>query len=174
MFAKDMVAYGRPMSGATLGPTHIDSVPPAVDVCGANSDWLSFSAMCSAQRLRKLGLPGLITSVRGKPDIHSSVRTLPHKAAPLLDQMRRKGAPVKIDGTPLTPKQLAAAIAYESHNSCDRDPSFLRQEMRNFVEKGFWMVLLLEEALQLDGLRLSPAGLIPQRDRQDLIVIDYT
>ena len=117
--------------------------------------------MRSAHRLIKLGLPGLIASVRGEPDIHSSVGTLPHKAAPLLYPMCLKGSPVKIDWPPLTPKQLAAAIAYGSHKSCDRDPSFLLKEMRDFVEKGYWIVLPLEYSVGLDGLRLSPAGLIP-------------
>ena len=46
--------------------------------------------------------------------------------------------------------------------------------MRDFVEKGFWIVLPLEDAVGLNGLRLSPAGLIPQGDHQDCIVIDYT
>ena len=46
--------------------------------------------------------------------------------------------------------------------------------MRDFVEKGFGVVLPLEDDVGLNGLRLSPAGLIPQRDRWDLIVIDYT
>ena len=88
--------------------------------------------------------------------------------------MCKNGTPVKIDWLPLTPEQLAAAIAYGSHNSCNRDPSFLRTEMRDFVEKGFWIVLPLEDAVGLNGLRLSPAGLIPQRGRRDRIVIDYT
>ena len=88
--------------------------------------------------------------------------------------MRLKGAPVKIEGPPLTSKQLAAAIVYGYHNSCDRDPSFLRKEMRDFVEKGFWIVLPLENYVGLYGLRLSPAVLIPQRDLWDRIVIDYT
>ena len=35
-------------------------------------------------------------------------------------------------------------------------------------------MLPLEDAVGLNGLRLSPAGLIPQRDRRDRIVIDYT
>ena len=74
-------------------------------VCGENTDWLSHFAVRFAHCLRKLGLPGFIASVRGEPDIHSSVGTLPHEAAPLLDQMRLKGAPVKFDGPPLTPKQ---------------------------------------------------------------------
>ena len=46
--------------------------------------------------------------------------------------------------------------------------------MRDFVEKGFWIVLRLEDAVGLNGLCLSPAGLIPQRDLWDRIIIDYT
>ena len=138
-----MAAYGQPLGGDTRCPTHLDSAPPPSAVCGANTDWLSHSAVRSAHRLRKLELPGLIASVRGETDIHSSVGTLPHKAAPLLDQMRFKGAPVKIDWPPLTLKQLAAAIVYGSHNSCDVDPSFLREEMKEFVEQGFWIVFPL-------------------------------
>ena len=44
--------------------------------------------------------------------------------------------------------------------------------MRDFDEKSFWIVLPLEDEVGLNGLRLSPAGLIPQRDRRDRIVID--
>ena len=106
-----------------------------------------------------MGLPGLIVSVRGEPDIHSAVAALPHEAAPLLDQIRQKGTPVKIDEPPLTLEQLATAISYGSHNSCNRDPSFLRTEMRDFVEKGFWIVLPLEDAVGLNVLRLSRRSL---------------
>ena len=121
-----------------------------------------------------MGIPGLIVSVQGEPGIHSAVGALPHAASLPLDQMRQKGTPVKIDRPPLTPEQLAAAIVYGSQNSFNRDPSFIRTEMRDFVEKGFWIVLPREDAVGLNGLRLSPAGLIPQREGQDRIVIDYT
>ena len=100
--------------------------------------------------------------------------TLPHEAVSLLGQMRLKGIPVKIAGPLLTTKQLAAAIAYGLHNSCDRDPSFLGTDMRDFVKKGFWIVLPLEDAVGLNRLRLSPVGLIPKRDRWYRIFIDYT
>ena len=121
-----MAAYGRPNTGAARCPTHLDLAPPPVAVGKGTTDWLSQSAVQSALRLKKVGLPGLIASVREEPDIHSAVGALPHEASPLLDQMRLKGTPVKIDGSPLTPKQLAAASAYGLHNSCNRDPSFLR------------------------------------------------
>ena len=117
-----MAAYARPNNVASKCPTHSDSLPPPVPVKKGKSDWLSDSAVRSALRLKKVGLPGLIASMRGEPYIHSAVGALPHEAAPLMDQMRKKGTPVKIDGPPLTPKQLAAAIAYGSQNSCNRDP----------------------------------------------------
>ena len=104
------------------GATHLDLAPPPVAVGKGTTYWISKSAVQSTLRIKKVVLPGLIASVRGEPDIHSAVGTLPHEAAPLLDQMRLKGTPVKIDGPPLTPEQLAAAIAYGSHNSCNRVP----------------------------------------------------
>ena len=79
----------------------------------------------------------MVASVRGEPDTHSAVGALPHEAAPLLYKMLLKGTPVKIYGPPLTPEQLAAAIVYGSHNLCNIDPSFLRTEMRDFVERDF-------------------------------------
>ena len=164
VFARKMAAYGRPNNGASRCPTHLDSARPPVAVGKGTTDWLLQLAVRSALRFKNVGLPGLIASVRGEPDIHLAVGALPHKSAPLLDQMRLKGTPVKIDGPPLTLEQLAASIAYGSHNSCNRDTSFLRTEMRDFVEKGFSIVLPLEYAVGLNGLGLSPAGLIPQRD----------
>ena len=100
VFAKEMTAYRRPMGGATRCPTHLDSALPPVAVGGATADWISHSAVHSAYRLKKLGLPDLIASVRGEPEINSSVGTLPHEVAPLLDQMRLKVAPVKLTGLP--------------------------------------------------------------------------
>ena len=118
------------------------------------TDWLYHLAVRSAHHLKKVGLPSLIVSVRGEPDIHSAVGTLPHEAAPLLNHMCLKGSPVKIDGPTLTPKKIAAAIAYGSHNSFDRDTSFLRTDMRDFVEKESLIVLPPEYFVGLIGLRL--------------------
>ena len=88
VFAKKMAAYGRPNNGAARCPTHLDLAPPPVAVGKGTTDWLSQSSMQYALRLKKVGLPGLIASVRGELDIHSAVDALPHEAAPLLDQMR--------------------------------------------------------------------------------------
>ena len=85
-------------------PHPVGCAPPTVAVVKVTTDWLSHLAVHSAHCLKTVGIPGLINSVRGEPDIHSAVGTLPHEAAPLLDQMRPKESPLKIDGPPLTPK----------------------------------------------------------------------
>ena len=100
VFARKMAAYARPNNVASKCPTHSDLAPPPVAVRKGKSGWLSDSAVRSALRLKKVGLTGLILSVRGEPDICSAVGTLPHEAAQLLDQMRKKGTPVKIDIPP--------------------------------------------------------------------------
>ena len=65
VFAKEMAAYGRPRDRATRCPTHLDSAPPPVTVNKGTTDWLSQLPLRSTQRLKKVGLPGLIASVRG-------------------------------------------------------------------------------------------------------------
>ena len=58
VFARKMAAYGRPNTGAARCPTHLDLAPPPVAVGKGTTDWLSQSAVRSAPRLKKLGLPG--------------------------------------------------------------------------------------------------------------------
>ncbi|KAI2502175.1 hypothetical protein MHU86_12311 [Fragilaria crotonensis] len=46
--------------------------------------------------------------------------------------------------------------------------------MLEFCAQGFWTVLPLSVALSLPGLRLSPLGVVPQRDRRSRLIVDYT
>ena len=57
VFAKEMAAYGQPMGGATRCPTHLDSAPPPLAVCGVTSDWISHLAVRSAHRLKNWDSP---------------------------------------------------------------------------------------------------------------------
>ena len=76
--------------------------------------------------------------------------------------------------TPLTLEEKDATAAYGSHASCDANAEFLRKEIGDFVQKGFWMVLPFSTVRKDPNLRLSPAGLILQRDHWDRLIIDYT
>jgi hypothetical protein len=46
--------------------------------------------------------------------------------------------------------------------------------MADMVSKGFWIVLPYSQVRSLPGLRISPMGVIPQRDRRPRTIVDYT
>ena len=46
--------------------------------------------------------------------------------------------------------------------------------MADMVDQGYWTVLPYSMVLTLSHLRLSPLGVVPQRDRRPRIIVDYT
>jgi hypothetical protein len=42
------------------------------------------------------------------------------------------------------------------------------------IAHGYWIVVPLEDALTIPGLRVSPIGVVPQRDRRPRVIVDYT
>ena len=159
----------------TSSPTTV-IVEEATQVLGKSPpcDELGILAAEFAARLDSTSFRDLVQSVRGRSDLHADVGSVPHAAAPLLDRMRRLGVPVPLSTPPLPDLVRAVAIAYGSHASCDLNPAFLRAEMADFVRKIFWIVLPYEVVRDMPDLRLSPAGLVPQREHQDRLIIDYT
>jgi hypothetical protein len=61
-----------------------------------------------------------------------------------------------------------------SHRSAKEDVAFVCTEMLEFCNQGFWTVLPLSVALTLPHLRLSPLGVVPQRNRRSRLIVDYT
>ena len=103
-----------------------------------------------------------------------SVRSVPHAAAAYLDELRLSGAAIELKDLPWTADKLEEAAEYGSHKSCDRDLAFVAKEMMDFANKGFFVVMKYDDAKHLPNLRLAPMGLVPQRDRRDRIVVDYS
>ena len=52
------------------------------------------------------------------------------------------------------------------HKSCFEHLDFLKEEFLDMIAKGQWLVLPAHAVKNLPGLRLSPPGVIPQRDRR--------
>ena len=46
--------------------------------------------------------------------------------------------------------------------------------MADFIEKGFWTVLPFDVVKDLPNLRLSPLGVVPQRDRRPRLIMDLS
>lgn len=83
---------------------------------------------------------------------------------------------------PWSEATLDEKVARGSHKSCDDHMEFLREEFLDFVTKNFWTVLpyrtvkqLLRDKLSdLKYLRLSPLGVVPQRERRPRIIVDLS
>jgi hypothetical protein len=111
---------------------------------------------------------------RGPPNTSPGISTLPHPARRLLQHLGNNGAPVVLTTDPWSLQRRDAAMARGSHASTKEHEVFLRVEMSAMVSKGFWIVLPYSQVRSLPGLRLSPMGVVPQRDRRPRTIVDYT
>lgn len=97
---------------------------------------------------------------------HAAHRTLKH--------YRTHGVPVTLADSPWSPMELAAAMRRGPHKSAYEHEQFLRDDMADMVDKGFWMVLPFDSVKDHPALRLSPIGVVPQANRRPRPIVDYT
>lgn len=69
------------------------------------------------------------------------VSRLPHKAARLLERLRKRGAGITTSTPPWGTARCDAAVARGSHKSAHTDRTFVFEEMADFCRQGYWMVL---------------------------------
>ena len=124
--------------------------------------------------LKLKGWHATITELRGRSNLHPRVRDLDHPAAPLLDRMRRNGVPVVIRSPPWTPHMKQARFIRGPHKSALDYAEFLAEEFMDFCRKGYWMLLPYEHVQDIPELRISPLGVVPQRERRPRVILDYS
>lgn len=71
-------------------------------------------------------------------------------------------------------KQRAVAIARGPHKSAHDHREVVSQEIHDFCQQGYWVVLPYNEVRDWPDLRVSPLGVVPQRDRRPRLIVDYT
>jgi hypothetical protein len=120
---------------------------------------ISFSELCVQHRGR---------SCLANPSL------LPHSASSFLSTLRSKGAPAAQTDSPWTLERLDAAAYRGPHQSTHEHIDFMRQEFSEMVEAGQWLALPYSAVRHLPNLRLSPTGVVPQRDRRPRPIVDYT
>ena len=135
---------------------------------------LGESALAAASLLSKTSWPQFICAQRVsslQPDVHH----LPHLVAPFLQRLGHTGVPGTFTTPPWSPTQLDEAVRQGSHSSATKEyREYLEGEMGTMVRQGYWAVLPYTTVRHLPGLKLSPAGVVPQRDRRPRPIIDYT
>jgi hypothetical protein len=144
----------------------------------AQSDNLCKFIEHDISHLLEVGFEKIMQEIRGRSDIHPNVHLQRHKASRLLGHLRRRSANVTLSTPPWTDCQHEATLLRGSHKSAAEHIEFLREELLDFVQKGFWMILpvsLLRKYPKLfKNLRVSPMGVVPQRARRPRIIVDYT
>jgi hypothetical protein len=61
------------------------------------------------------------------------------------------------------------------HQSSQGERKFVAEEMLDFCNQGYWLVLPYDVAIEhLRGMRVLPLGMVPQRDRRPRLIVGYT
>ena len=107
-------------------------------------------------------------------DFDPEVHRLDHPAAHLLCRLRATGAPVCLTTKPWSPGQKRAALERGPHQSAKQHTDFLREEFVGMINKGHWTVLPAHLMAHELWIRLSPLGVVPQRDWRPRTICDYT
>lgn len=125
--------------------------------------------------LKDHGWEGMVWKVRKRGDIRVDEQTMDwHPGAPLLKQLGKHGVPVKMTTAPWPQPLKDERVRRGSHKSCQDHRDFIRGELLDFVEKGFWILLPYHRIKHWTQLRVSPLGCIPQRNRRPRLIVDYS
>ena len=114
--------------------------------------------------LQQLGWRGLVTLRRPRGNF-ASLNNVLHPACRLLHLYKHHGAPVKFSTPPWTRHQVQRALRRGPHKSCHDYVDFLHEEFTDMINKGQWIILPYSAVKHLPGLRVSPPGVVPQRER---------
>lgn len=99
----------------------------------------------------------------------------PHPAAPYLHRLATNGVPAPSAMPPWLPHQRFDAIARGPHPSASAQfSSFILEDMLDYVNMGYWVVLPYTAVSQYPHLKLAPAGVVPQRERRPRPIMDYS
>ena len=123
--------------------------------------------------LSRLGWHEFVKRRRGRGDI-TSLKNVKHPARRLLFLLESQGAPVQFSTPPWSRDRLDQAIKQGPHRSCKDYIDFLEEKFVDMIQKGQWVILPASVARRLKGLRASPPGVVPQRDRRPRWICDYT
>jgi hypothetical protein len=112
--------------------------------------------------LKKMGWKGFVAATRSRKDF--AQLAFKHPAKRLLKHYKIHGVPVKVSTKPWTQEQCEQAIDRGPHRSCKDHLAFLSDEFVDMIEKGQWTILPYSVVKRFLNLRLSPPGVVPQRD----------
>ena len=106
-----------------------------------------------------------VNNFRGRSYLSPDLEKVDHPAIDLLKLWRDEGVPAETTSETWSRDQLDKCIQRGCHRSAKEHSKFLREEMSEFIENKFWVVLPYELAQELPSLQLSPSAVKDERDR---------
>ena len=123
--------------------------------------------------LNKLGWKEFVKQRRPDSDL-GPMKQLNHPAKRLLQHYRKHGAPVKFTTKSWSSERVQKSLKRGAHKSCFEHLEFLEEEFIDMINKDQWVILPYSAVKDLPGLRLSPPGVVPQRERRPRWICDYS
>ena len=110
----------------------------------------------------------------GRPYIKESVGTIPHPSAPFLNHLHNQGVPVEtVDGN-WTQAERDTCFQHGPHASGQQHSAFVHEEMAEFADTGYWVVLPYSAIKHMENLKPSPLSVKVKRDCKDRILCNHT
>ena len=122
--------------------------------------------------LNKLGWKRFVAAKRPRKDLADL--HINHPARRLLHSYKTHGVPAKVTTPPWSPERIQHALSRGPHKSCREHTAFLAEEFVSMIQKGQWTILPFSSVKDLVNLRISPPGVVPQRDRRPRWIVDYS
>ena len=167
--------WEAPVATGNAAPTvRQDTRKQTVGQISVAEQTLGKLARATADRIRVEGLEQYIVRARGTSNLTDGVRQLPHRAARLLDHLRKRWASVVTSSEPWTVTECESAKQQGPHKSSHLDREFVSEEMLDFCRQGYWMVLPYYCVQHWRGLHVSPLGVVSQRDRRSRLIVDHS
>ena len=124
-----------------------------------------------AKLLKKFGWTGLVQQRRNR-DL--SNLQFEHPAQRLLKHYTHHGALVRFSTAKWSKDRINQAICRGAHRLCNDYLEFLKSEFIEMIKNNQWIILPYSIVQDFPGLRISPPGVIPQRERRPRWICDYS
>ena len=115
-----------------------------------------------------------VNRFRGRSYLSPDVGGINHPASKLLQLWMTEGVPIHTSDEPWSPELKDARFLHGCHRSASQHAEFLRDELAEFIESGFWVVLPYELVKHLPELQLSPCSVKEERERRPRLLCDHS